>query len=48
MVFWLMDSIVELNDTVEWEYGNQGIVCIAGGYVFVNRNDWERMGIFIS
>jgi hypothetical protein len=46
MIFWLTDSIVELNDTVEWEYGNNGIVCLAGGYVFVNRNDNERIAIW--
>jgi hypothetical protein len=48
MVFWVWDSIVELNDIVEWEWGNQGIVCIAGGYTFINRNDNERVFLWTT
>ena len=42
MVFWVDNCVRQLDDAVEWEWGNAGIVCRANGYVFVDRNYFER------
>lgn len=46
MVFWLVDSIVELNDLVEFPHGSDGLVCLADGFVFINKNGQERISVW--
>lgn len=35
-VFWVDRSIVKLNNLTSWEFGSEGLIPLAGTYVFID------------
>ena len=48
MVFWLVDSVVDLNNSPEFKHGIDGLVAQSDGFVFINRNGFERISVWAN